>query len=418
MSLFPKNKQMATIKILLRNKPNSDNQYPIVLRITKDRRPKLISLGMNCNIKDWDETNQQFKKSCSNYIQRNRVLLKMKTKALKIIDEFNLNGDDFTLTQFEMKFRGRDLSKVTVLEFWDDKVEVLIKAGRVGNARAYKETKTSFFKFQKNSKIMFKEITPEVLDKYETHLRATGSQDGGIAFRMRELRALFNDAIKKGAAAPETYPFKTYKISRLKGKGIKRALSLEEFNKIKNLDINEYPQLTDAKNYFLFSYYTRGMNFQDMMTLKWDNIDGDRILYTRSKTKGRFSVKILEPVKEILSHYKSQNRLTPYVFPILLRTELTPLQIEYRKKKTISKYNKQLKEMASIKSIDKSISSYTARHSFATHLKFKGTSTDIISQSLGHKDISITTTYLKEFGDDAMDDAMEKLLEEPKLKYA
>ena len=78
---------------------------------------------MNCNKKDWDVSNQQFKKSCANYIQRNRVLLKYKSKALEIINEFVLNDDDFTLTQFEMKFRGQDLSKVTVLEFWEEKIE-------------------------------------------------------------------------------------------------------------------------------------------------------------------------------------------------------------------------------------------------------------------------------------------------------
>jgi integrase/recombinase XerD len=263
---------MATIKILLRNKPNSDNLYPIVLRITKDRKPKLISLGMNCNIKDWDESNQLFKKSCSNYVQRNRVLLKMKGKALKIIDEFALEGDDFTLTQFEMKFKGKDLSKVTVLEFWNEKIEDLIKAGRVGNARAYKDTKTSFFKFQKNTKVMFKEITPEVLDKYETYMRSNGCTDGGVAVRMRELRALINDAIKKKVVQEKYYPFKVYKISKLKGKGIKKALLREEIRLIENFDTDMYPHLVDAKNYFLFSYYTRGMNFYDMMKLTWDNV--------------------------------------------------------------------------------------------------------------------------------------------------
>ena len=409
---------MATIKTLLRNKPNSDNLYPIVLRITKDRKPKLISLGMNCNLKDWDETNQLFKKSCSNYIQRNRVLLKMKEKALKIIDEFALNGEDFTLTQFEMKFRGKDLSKVTVLEFWEEKIEDLIKAGRVGNARAYRDTKTSFFKFQKNTKVMFKEITPAVLDKYETYMRSNGCTDGGIAVRMRELRALINDAIKKKVVQEKHYPFKVYKISKLKGKGIKKALSREEIKLIEIFDTEMHPHLVDTKNYFLFSYYTRGMNFYDMMKLTWDNIQGDRIYYVRSKTKGRFTIQVLEPVRKILKYYKNQNRLTPFVFPILLREELTPSQIENRKAKTLKKFNRQLKEIAKIQGLEKSISSYTARHSFATNLKHFGISADVIGEAMGHSNVEITKAYLKEFGDDVLDDAMKNLLQEPSILYA
>ena len=54
------------------------------------------------------------------------------------------------------------------------------------------------------------------MDKYETHLRANGCNDGGIGVRMRELRAVFNDAIKKGVTQEKYYPFKIYKVSKLK----------------------------------------------------------------------------------------------------------------------------------------------------------------------------------------------------------
>ena len=401
---------MATIKILLRNKPTTDGLFPIVLRITKDRKVKLISLGVKCFPNEWDESNQMLKKNHNKCVQTNRVLLKMKSKALDIINDFILNDDDFSLTQFEMKFRGKDLSKVTVLEFWEEKIEDLIRAGRIGNARAYKDTKTSFFKFQKNTKVMFKEITPAVLDKYETYMRSNGCTDGGIAVRMRELRALINDAIKKKVVQEKYYPFKVYKISKLKGKGIKKALSREEIRLIETFDTEMHPHLVDTKNYFLFSYYTRGMNFHDMMKLTWDNVQGDRLYYIRSKTKGRFTIQTLEPVKEILKYYKNQNRLTPFVFPILLREGLTPSQIENRKSKTLKKFNRQLKEIAKIQDINKSISSYTARHSFATNLKQLGVSADVIGESMGHSNIEVTKVYLKDFEDQIIDHEIRKLM--------
>ncbi len=408
----------ASIKILLRNKPNLQGQYPVVLKVIKDRKIKVITLGLTCLKKDWDKVNSTFKKSQPNYMQRNRALLKKREEALKIIDDYFLEGIDFTLNQFEAKFRGRKSSKVTVSEFWLEKVDDLNRAGRTGNARAYKDVYNSFFKFHKNKNIVFREITPSVLDKYETYLRSNNNTDGGIGVKMREIRALFNDAIKKGVVDEKYYPFKVYKVSKLKGKGLKKALTRDEMKLMEALDTGSNPHLINTKNYMLFSYYMGGMNFVDMMKLKWENIQGDRILYIRSKTKGRFSVKMLEPVKKVIAYYKAQNRPTDYVFPILLKNNLTPMQIENRKHKTIRIFNKQLKEIAKTQGVDQNVTSYVIRHSFATNLKFAGISTDLIGESMGHHDVSVTKAYLKEFEDDIIDDAMSKLLEEPKLKYA
>jgi len=409
---------MASISITLRNKANKADEYPVILRIVKERKSKIISLGMLCKRTDWDTKKNEFKRTYPNASQRNRVLLKLQEKALGIIDEFALDSIDFTLNQFEAKFRGRKSSKITVSEFWKEKITDLNKAGRTGNARAYNDVYNSFFKFQKNKNIVFREITPTLLDKYETYLRGNKNTDGGIGVKMREIRALFNDAIKKGVVDEKYYPFKVYKVSKLKGKGIKKALTRDEMKLMEAIDTDENPHLIDAKNYMLFSYYMGGMNFVDIMKLTWENIQGDRILYIRSKTKGRFSVKTLAPVKKIIAYYRAQNRVTEYVFPILLKDKLTPMQIENRKHKTLSKFNKQLQEIAKIQGIEQNVTSYVIRHSFATNLKFAGISTDLIGESMGHHDVSVTNAYLKEFEDDVIDDAMAKLLEEPKLKYA
>src|SRR5690606_14581741 len=133
----------------------------------------------------------------------------------------------------------------------------------------------------------------------------------------------------------DLYPFEEYKISKLKTESRKIALSLEEYKKIKNVDLSSNPELIEAYNYFMFSIYTRGMNFKDMMTLKWSDIQNNRIFYVRSKTKGKLNFEIIPPVQEILDFYKSQNRTTDYVFPILLKDDLTPIQIANRHHKVL-----------------------------------------------------------------------------------
>ncbi|MBK7095340.1 MAG: integrase catalytic domain-containing protein [Saprospiraceae bacterium] len=190
---------------------------------------------------------------------------------------------------------------------------------------------------------------------------------------------------------------------------VRKALNKEEITSFIRIDISKYPHLINSYHYFLFSFYTRGMNFYDMMKLTWDNVREDNIFYIRSKTKGNFTIKILEPVRNILDYYKVKGK-TKYIFPILLRENLTPLQVENRKNKTLQKYNKDLKELARIAGIEKSISSYSVRHSYGTYLKFMGVSTDIISESMGHSNLNVTQAYLKSFDDEILDNANEVLL--------
>ena len=69
-----------------------------------------------------------------------------------------------------------------------------------------------------------------------------------------------------------------------------------------------------------------------------------------------------------------------------------------------------MKDIASVSGIDKPLSSYVARHSFANCLKQKGVATDIISESMGHKNLIIIQIYLKELSNSVLDEAMEILV--------
>lgn len=410
MGLFINYKDMASIKIIQKSKALSNGEYPIYLQIIKYGKVKRISLNLSCPKDEWD--GNEFKRNHPNYIKRNRLLNKFKERAYAVIDEFAVNGIDFTLSEFENKFRNkRKGNATTVLEFWDERINDLRKSHKTGNARAYKDVKNSFFKFNKNKNILFRDITPKLLDKYEVYLRNRENTDGGISLKMRTIRALYNYAIKMGEANAQNYPFRVYKISKLKGKNVKRALTVSEFKKFEALDLNKYPHLTDTKYMFLFSFYLRGINYVDMMKLEWKNIEDGKVYYKRSKTGKIFIIKILEPVQKILDYYKAQNRDTPYVFPILGKVGLEPMQIEYRKDKMLKVFNRELKEIASIQGINKNITSYVARHSYATIMKYKGIRTDVISESMGHANLDVTNSYLKEFENDIIDDANEKLLD-------
>ena len=405
---------MATFKIVLKDKQLANGLYPIYLRVTKDRKRKFISTGFSCEKSHWNESKSVFRKIHPDYVQKNAFLLKLQGRAEKVYSDAFSEGEDLSLDEFESRFfEFKKNKKQDVSGFWEDKISSLKESKQTGNARAYRDTKRSFFNFLGGEKkIFFKDITVQLLNKYEVFLRSNNGTDGGISVKMRTIRALYNDAIEEGVARQINYPFTVYKISKFKNASDKRALNAKDVEKIRNLRIIKNPQLTNSRNYFVFSYFTRGMNFYDMMMLKWENIEGDKINYIRRKTKGRFSIKITEPVQEILDYYKekSDKNGTKYVFPILLSDDLTPIQIEIRKDNVLKRYNRDLKKIAESCEIDAKITSYVARHSFATNLKEKGVSTDIISEAMGHQNLAVTQAYLKELENSVIDDAVEKLL--------
>ncbi|WP_164466723.1 site-specific integrase [Chryseobacterium taklimakanense] len=405
---------MATLKFILKNKAHSTGLFPIYLRVTKDRKTKLLSTLYYCQKSEWNVNKSEFRKGTEDYAQRNASLEKMKIRAEKIFTDAFGEGEDLSLDEFESRFfEFKKDKKQDVEGFWDDRISSLEESKQTGNARSYRDTKRSFFKFLGNDKkLFFKDITVQLLNRYEVFLRSNNGTDGGISVKMRNIRALYNSAIQEGVAKQINYPFNTYKISKFKNASNKRALDAKDVEKIRELKIIKNPQLTNSRNYFVFSYFTRGMNFYDMMMLKWENIEGDKINYVRRKTKGRFSIKITEPVQEILDYYKQKysKKGTHYVFPILLSNDLTPIQIEIRKDNVLKRYNRDLKKIAELCEIDAKITSYVARHSFATNLKEKGVSTDVISEAMGHQNLAVTQAYLKELESSVIDDAVEKLL--------
>ncbi len=401
---------MATIKLYQRKKQLNNDLYPIILRVTHLRKKNIISLNFKCKQDDWNAKKEEFRKSMPDYKNQNILLHTIKNRAEQIIRDYEFKEIDFDFKQFKNDlFHYKRKSSESVFDFWKEHIHSLTESKRIGSAKYYKDCMDSFLHFVKNEDFSFKDINYNSLNDYENYLRKRDCVPNGIAVRMRGIRAIYNEAIKKGIANQNDYPFKKYKISKLKSSVDKRALTFEEVVKIKELDLTDYPHLIDARNYFVFSYHTRGMNFYDMLLLKWEDISENSIVYIRNKTKTRFVIKRTKTINEILDYYKENSLGTKYVFPILLKDNLTPSQIANRKHKVISKYNKALKEIASLCEIDKTVTSYVARHSFATNLKHKGVSTDIISEAMGHKDLSITQAYLKDFENSVIDDAVEVL---------
>lgn len=404
---------MSTIKtILYTQKTLKNNQHPVMLYIYEDKVYR-ITLGYSCNPKEWDDRQGRFKKNVENYKVKNLNLRKYELKASEIIDEFVRQGKRFNFEIFKNEFLGIEKKEKTFYEFFEEMIEEKRSLGKIGTMLAYKDALSTIKRYKSNN-LEFKDVSYSLLKGLEVYLFQTGSTGGGIGARMRSIRAVYYEGIRRGCIEKESNPFSTamnkngYSLSKLKSQRNPRAVSENDLQMLKDFDFEQHPTLIKSYLYFMFSYYMFGMNFADISTLKRENIQNERLHYKRQKTGKQFNLKIPYEAQTIINYFKSESN---YIFPILNENiHKTPQQKKDRTTKVLKKCNKDFVEIARLLNLEtEKFTFYTARHSSATTLKRKGVATDIISEALGHSNSQITQLYLKQFENSVLDSAMATL---------
>lgn len=297
----------------------------------------------------------------------------------------------------------------TVGELFNEYIAQLKDEGRLGYALSVQQVCNSLLKYRGHLDIYFSEIDVNWLRAYESWLRRCDLADNTIGIRFRTLRAVYNLALAEGIVKVDCYPFKKYKVSKLHKETAKRAITKEQVKQVIEYDVSGsrfYKRL--AVDMFTFSYLMGGINFTDMACLTDKNIEGERLVYVRQKTKKLIMLPLQEKAIEIMNRYRSPQRR--YIFPILDNRERSPRQIRNRIYDVLANVNGHLEDIGKELGIELKISSYVARHSYATVLKRAGVSTSVICESLGHSSERVTQIYLDSFENAQLDDAMKHLL--------
>jgi integrase/recombinase XerD len=408
---------MAKVKIVhYTSKKLKDKTSPVLLRLTINRKVRNFSLPDNfhCLPNQWDKKNSCFKYNYPNYDKANKRLGEALLKARDICMDLNQKNNDqgFTHDEFTERFKSNN-QRLMLFEYFDQIITRLEKAGKVGNKDVYLDTKRQFQNFFDGNDIEMKKVTRKHLNLFVEKCLSEGKKDTTIHYRLRTLRALFNKA--KSEENLENYPFEKFDWSRFNLETEKRALVKDDLLKIYNHKLEPGQLGFDSRNYWLFSYFCYGLNFGDLAKLEPANIvneDNQPILkYYRSKTRKLFKVPLNDYSLEILKHYQNSNFGKKYLFPILdSEIHKTPQQIRIRIQTALKKVNTEIREIAVSLGIKKHITSYTARHSFATILKRENIGTAIISEMMGHSSESVTQTYLDSFDNSTKTEAAKKLI--------
>lgn len=397
---------MASVKVQLNtSKKNKIGESPVIIQILHNRKKRILSTGDYLNEVEWDKsTGLVIEKSKS--VEHKRYLQKLNSKIRRIINEIKeaiLELEEkqkhFTVDQIIAKVKTKDI-QCSIFSYTQTLITRLKIAGKNGNSQAYKSFLSVFINFRNSKDLSFDELNYKILVSFEEYLQGKGRTVNAISFHMRTLRSVYNKAIKEGVAHQELYPFKDYQVKREKTS--KRAIIKGDIAMIKQLDLTDQPDLDKARDYFLFSFYTRGMAFVDIAFLKVKNIVGDRLTYSRSKTNQKFTIKLTDQCFSIIQKYNDLKDRESFIFPIIINPEGNQYT-QYRNGMRLT--NKKLKIVGEMIGLEIPLTTYVSRHSWATIAKRSGIPTAIISEGLGHETERTTQIYLDSFENQVLDDA-------------
>ena len=403
----------ATVEVVCyKSKPLKDGTFPLMLRVTKDRKRKYVSLGLSLHEKFWDFEKSKPKRNCPNKEQIERLIAAKTAEYNDLIVEMTSQQREYTVETLVSHFHNQ-VRCATVVELYDKLIDDMKRGGKLGNAGVYKYSRTSLLKFTgQRLQIPFSDIDAVWLRRYENWLRTSGCGDTTISQLFRTLRSVFNKAVELQLVKRDYYPFDAYKVSKFDTRTKKRAIAKEDVRKVIALDLSQgYPSERLARDIFVFSYFEAGINFADIALLKYGNVRDGRVQYVRKKTGKPINFLLTEEMRNIIAKYQRQGQTDEdYIFPILdRRVHRTEQQRYDRTHKVLTNTNRWLRKIGQRVGIEH-LTTYVARHTFATVLKRSGVNIAIISESLGHSDLSTTQIYLDSFENSQIDAAMVHLL--------
>ncbi len=298
-----------------------------------------------------------------------------------------------------------------VLTFMKQVARGLQVEGNFGTAHVYRSSLNAIIAYRGKSDFFFSEVTSEWLKGFEVHLRNRGCSWNTVSTYMRTFRAVYNRAVNLRKASYVPYLFRfVYTGTRADHK---RALADDDMKKIfVNLSRRAGVSLPvrQAQELFILMFLLRGMPFVDLAYLRKSDLRDNVITYRRRKTGHPLSVTLTPEAMILIKKYMNRDSSSPYLFSFLKSREGT--KEAYREYQlALRSFNQRLMLLGELLGLGDKLSSYTARHTWATTAYYCEIHPGIISEAMGHSSITVTETYLKPFQNKKIDEANKQVLD-------
>jgi len=399
---------MATVKLILeRSNVLKDGSYSVVFQIIHRRVRRLIYTPYKIQADEFDSKKERLFfisneiKNKSEVSMINRRVNKQRRSINAHILELERRGANYHVGDIASRYRIEHDS-LSLLGYFDLLIERKEDAKRLGIMKSYKSTRASVSKFLNYSHARISDVDFTFVREYEQYLIDSGVTPNTICFYIRNFKSVYNQAIIDGYPLPEKMPFKYIQVKTQKT--TKRALGREDLIRVRDMDLSSRKILIFARDLFLFSFYSRGMAMVDILHLTHDNTQKGVLSYRRKKTDQYIEMALTKELCQLIERYESDSE---YIFPVFKGTDTQ----ELRKiaQSSLDRTNRHLKIIGNILELEIQLTTYVARHSWATQAKQRGVATSVISEGLGHTSEKTTQIYLKAFDRSALDELNDEI---------
>ena len=398
LRLKQKKQDMITSVKLMLNKSRilNNGSYPLVFQVIHNRRKKLLYTGYRMKEEVFDESEGKIMNgvgstfTATEVVKMNRELRKMRNQIDIRIRQLERTREEFTVEDIlAQNAFGTGKPQFYLLRYINAQIERKQELKKVGMAAAYKSTRSSLAKFIGCPDVRMSEVDLAFVRRYEDFLYSNGASGNTVSYYLRNLRSLYNQAVTDGYHPRGEYPFA--KAQTRPAKTVKRALSRTDMQNLADLNLENEPELEFTRDLYLFSFYAQGMAFVDIVLLKKTDICNGVLTYSRHKSKQLIRIVVTPQMQGVIDKYNTENE---YLFPIISGEYASGYQ-KYRL--ALGRINRHLKKIAVVADIKVPLTTYTARHTWATLARDYGAPISVISAGLGHTSEEMTRVYLKDF---------------------
>ena len=400
---------MVTLKLKFRASTVPGAVGTLYYQVIHHRKVRWIRTCHHIYRNEWDE------KALTLIIppdgERKMVLLLLKSvvdwemrQRRKIICEFESANKDFTLDELCEAF-GMLTPCKTVFAFLHEQVERQKRMQRHGTAMTYANAYLRFKEFRNGTDLTFDGLSSGMIEEYEAWLTNRGLRQNTIRFYLRTLNTLLLKANGEGLLDDGRKLFSRVRLSFVKT--MKRAVSEADIRAIQKLQLPETGIMAFARDVFMFSFYMRGMPFVDIAFLKKANLRNGILTYCRKKTNQQLAVEWECEQQSIVDRYAHLTKDTPYMLPIILKADGT----EYRQYQRMQEnVNRALKKIGNMVGLKIPLTTYVARHSWASIARDMNIPISIISEGMGHQSYKTTQVYLDSIDTSKIDEANRNII--------
>lgn len=399
---------MATINVKFRPSSARNDEGTIFYRVIHDGVVIQVTTGYRLSKAEWNilekdiSLSENEEKCSSNLFSLKKHINDDLAKFKSIISVLESSGQSYTADDIISSYTRKE-NNGNFISFIHDTIQQLKLVGRLRTAETYSTALNSFSRFcSLRGDVDFNDIDATLMMEYENYLKSNGLIPNTISFYMRNLRAVYNRAVEKGITVQRN-PFR-YVYTGV-DKTVKRALSVSMIRKIRDLDLRKSPSMDYARDIFMFSFYTRGMSFVDMAYLKKKDLQHGVLSYRRQKTNQQLFIKWEKPMQEIIDKYDTSQ--TPYLLPIIKDVN-SDARRQYHNASHL--VNAKLKKIGVDLGLPVVLTSYVARHTWASVARSKNISLSVISEAMGHDSENTTRIYLASLDMSVIDKANEIIL--------